>query len=273
MHDYDVISDGEIDLSDIEFVPKGYPISRDFSEKKPSKSPKSPKPPIQLQENQITPDYMNRMVHKEKTKIIKKPKKDKQITIAPKIPGQQSARPGPSVTRQEIVPKKEIPSTLREEIEEDTINKRRLLLLIQFYLLEFPEKLSTFKKIKFENKSVDELEKLKKEMDFTISNSSTVEAGTQMIMGTIQTLEVLSIYCGINCQGLSNRLCNDKQTIDDIKHLCLKHMHLVSAEPEARLLYKILTNMVLLHNINPSSEQIEKVTDEIHTINSKYKDI
>lgn len=158
--------------------------------------------------------------------------------------------------------------------EDEAINKRRIILTIEFYINEFPEKLKGFKKINFEKKTIDELNELKKELDFIISNKSSVKQGTQMIIAGINTLEYISCnFTPINCKGLSN-ICNDEDTINDMKHICLKRMSLINTEPEARLMYKILTHMVLLHNLNSSQAAImEDASVRIRAINNNFVDL
>lgn len=164
------------------------------------------------------------------------------------------------------------PSRTKPEklIDEEIINKRRQILMIQFYVNEFPDKLQQFKKMKLEKKSIDELNDLKKEIDFIISNKSNVRAGVQLITTGIQTLEFFMLnFTPINAKGLSN-ICNDKETMDDIKHLALKHCQLISSEPESRLMYKILTTTLLLHNINTN---IDINNPNIDKINQEFVDI
>lgn len=166
-----------------------------------------------------------------------------------------------------VKPSKSQPEKLSDE---DIINKRRQILMIQFYINEFPDKLQQFKKMKFEKKTIEELNDLKKEIDFIISNKSNVRSGIQIITTGIQTLEfILLNFTPVNAKGLSN-ICNDKETLDDIKHLALKHCHLISSEPESRLMYKIVTTTLLLHNINSN---IDINNPNIDKINIDFDDI
>ncbi len=93
--------------------------------------------------------------------------------------------------------------------EDELIEKRRMILLIQFYFIEFPVKLKTFKKINLKKKSYDELVSLKKELDFVVSNGSNTASGVQMLSCSIQTLEFMMInFTPINATGLSKHLCS-----------------------------------------------------------------
>jgi len=51
---------------------------------------------------------------------------------------------------------------------DETIDRRRLILILQFYVLEFPEKLKPYKGTNFEKFKDDELQNLKNEFDFII---------------------------------------------------------------------------------------------------------
>ncbi len=170
--------------------------------------------------------------------------------------------------------KKEIPQIPSED---EVIAKRRLILLLQFYLLEFPDKLKTFKKINLEKKDLAELKDLQKEMDFCISNQSNVKQGSEMILSGIQGLEYICVnFTPLQCSGLSENIKNDAETIDTIKHLCLKHMgaSMMNTEPEHRLMYKILTTALSLHTINSfSANMVQHNDDIIQKVNDQFTDI
>ncbi len=133
-----------------------------------------------------------------------------------------------------------------------------------------------FKKINLEKKSNDELIDIKKELDFTVGQGSNIASGVQMISASIKTLEYMMVeFSPINATGLS-RICDDPETIDTMKHICLKHSHLISSEPEARLMYKILMTTMMLHNVNGSiatSQEQLKTNESIIIINKEYIDI
>ena len=56
-------------------------------------------------------------------------------------------------------------------------DRKRLLLLIEFHINEFPTKLANYKKVKLEKQSNKELQKLLEEMQFTLDATSNVRAG------------------------------------------------------------------------------------------------
>jgi hypothetical protein len=175
-------------------------------------------------------------------------------------------------------PKKEKKKDTPEKpSEEDIINKRRLILLLNFYLLEFPEKLKTFKKINLEKKTLDELKDLQKEFDFCIGNQSNVKGGTALVLSGIQALEYVSVnYTPIQCNGLAQAISNDPESIDTIKHICLKHLgsSMLNTEPEHRLLYKLMTTALSLHTINSFSTTMATHNDEIiEKVNIEFQDL
>lgn len=161
--------------------------------------------------------------------------------------------------------------------EDDIINKRRLILLLNFYLLEFPEKLKTFKKINLEKKTLDELKDLQKEFDFCIGNQSNVKGGTALVLSGIQALEYVSVnYTPLQCNGLAQAISNDPESIDTIKHICLKHLgsSMLNTEPEHRLVYKLLTTALSLHTINSFSQTMATHNDEIiEKVNIDFQDL
>ena len=130
---------------------------------------------------------------------------------------------------------KEMPS------EEEVINKRKIILLLQFYMIEFPDELKSYKKVNMHKKSYDELTDIKKEMDFTLGNNSGIKSALALFRVGIHTIEVLALnFTPINCKGLSI-ICNDPDVIKDIKLIALKNSKLIQTEPEYRLIYKIVT--------------------------------
>ena len=100
-----------------------------------------------------------------------------------------------------------------------------------------------------------------------------MKTGVQLISTGIETLEFFLVnFSPINCTGLS-RICKDPEVIDDMKHITLKHCQLISTEPEARLLYKILQTSLMLHNINGSIEPTKNNLEVIENINKEYLEI
>ena len=86
----------------------------------------------------------------------------------------------------------------------------------------------------------------------------------------VQAYEFLMCeFVGVNCRGISN-ICNDPDTIEDMKLLTLKHCTLVKTEPEQRLLYKLLTTTMTLHGMNSI---VAEKNDDVIIINSSYQDI
>ena len=172
---------------------------------------------------------------------------------------------------EEEVVEKEVQKVGKEVVskEDEKIQKRRLILLIKIYKNEFGKKLEDYKNVKLEKLNVEELEDLKREMDLSLSSKSVVTGGVQMISTGIYTLEYLLTNFGVNCQGLST-ICNDPETIDDMKHIVLKRCQLVTTEPEARLMYKLLQSILILHNTN---NQQNLNIDNISKINEQFTDI
>lgn len=154
------------------------------------------------------------------------------------------------------------------------INHRRKVLTIQFYLNEFPDKLKQYGKMDLDNLSGDQLDELRKEMDFVISTRSNVNMGVGAFVQGINTLEHICVnHTPLKVKGLS-QICNDKELIDDVKSLILSNMTLSHIEPEYRIGYKIITSMLYLHNINgemekKQAEKLGQIPDEKENISLK----
>ena len=82
-----------------------------------------------------------------------------------------------------------------EDIEEPkneelfTIERRRKILILQFYLNEFVHKLTVYKDMNFEGLSGEELDKIKNEFDFIIGTKNTVNISVKAFQQSIYTLE------------------------------------------------------------------------------------
>ncbi len=215
-----------------------------------------------------------------KSKDIKKPEKteqgipDLELRKIEKIIDKNTKK-----EKKKEIPQKTTASALKDngQRDEDIINKRRLILLLQFYLNEFPDKLKTFKKINLEKKDIEELKDLQKEFDFVIGNQSNIKGGTEMVLSGIQALEYIAVsFTPLQCNGLSENIKNDPESIDTIKHLCLKHMgnSMFNTEPEHRLLYKLMTTALSLHTVNSFSQNMITHNDSIiQKVNLEFIDI
>lgn len=155
--------------------------------------------------------------------------------------------------------------------EEELLNKRRLILMLQFYLIEFPNELKSFKKVNFEKKTFDELQDIQKEMDFVLGNNSGIANVVKMFRIGIQALEVLTVnFTPINCSGISEIICNDPDAMKDLKLIALKNSRLIQTEPEYRLAYRIVSTAMVLHSVNPTIGHSDEV---LNNVNEKYKDL
>ncbi len=160
--------------------------------------------------------------------------------------------------------------------KKDDKEKQRMVLILQFYVLEFPEKLEAFKGIAFHKKPLEELIELRNQMDGIISSKSGLQKTQMMLTSGIRLIEMVATHTTpIRCEGLANWMVKDPEVLDDIKHIALKRMSLVSVDPEMRLLYKIGTNMLLLHNTNTTKPlaQSEQNVEKLNELNSKFNDI
>ena len=173
--------------------------------------------------------------------------------------------------------KKENEKIDEKEKDKEIIDKQRLILILRFYVLEFKDKLAEFKKTKFEKKSLEELVELRKEFDAIISSKTSLKQTQNLIMSSIKMMETIAcMFTPIQCQGLSNLMLNDPDVLDDIKHIALKRMSMINVEPEYRLMYKIFSNVMLLHNANSAGLRNDKASSKnskINELNEKYTDL
>jgi hypothetical protein len=97
------------------------------------------------------------------------------------------------------------------------------------------------------------------------------------VLSGIQALEYVSVnFTPLQCNGLAEAIKNDPESIDTIKHICLKHMasSMFNTEPEHRLLYKVMTTALSLHTVNSFTTQMTNHNDDIiNKVNSEYSDL
>jgi hypothetical protein len=174
------------------------------------------------------------------------------------------------------LPTTKVHKPVNKDKDEDTsIDRRRSIMVLQFYMLEFPDKLDAFKGTKFEKLSDDELKKLKSEFDFIIGAKCNVKSTQYAFIQGIQLLETLCTnFTPMRINGLTNAI-NDDEFQDDCKHLALKYMTLLKTEPEHRIAYKILTTALLLHQVNSSKSNfsIDNKDDILNKINARFDDL
>jgi hypothetical protein len=176
-------------------------------------------------------------------------------------------------------PKKEIKKKEKPQqpTEDEVIQKRRLKEVLQQYLLTFPEKLKTFKKINLEKQDLDQLKDLETEMDFCISNNANIKGCTEVIFSGINAFEYMCVnFTPLQNAGLHEAMKNDPDTVDTIKHLCLKNLGsmMMNTKPEHRLLYKILTTSLSLHAVNSFSQNMYQHNENVlNKINLDYSDL
>ena len=168
-------------------------------------------------------------------------------------------------------PQYEMEMSQAPDIEKFSIERRNLILLLEQYLEHFSHKLKKFTKINFESLNISELEKLKDEMDFTLGCRSSVNTGVQAFATGLQAVEYVACsYTPLKLEGLS-QLLTDPDVIDDVKLIMLQNTTIIKTKPEHRLLYKIISTALLLHNINSYKEELAKETQNLTQNNSGEK--
>ena len=178
-----------------------------------------------------------------------------------------------------------------EDYEDDNedrygYERRKKILILQFYLNEFPIKLKNYLKINLEELSDKELLLLREEMSFVIGAKSNVNMGIGVISQGLTIFETIgSSYGGLKINGLTNTLMNDQSFIDDIKSLCLDNLDIANISPEKRIAFKVLSTGYILHNVNsqlekqkqqeqPPQEQPDyQKLNKLQKINTKYNDL
>ncbi len=160
----------------------------------------------------------------------------------------------------------------QKDSEEQSMDKQRLIAILQIYIIDFKDRLSQFRKTNFQKMSYEELTDLRKQFDGIISSKSSLKQSQAMVLGGIQVLETcVTKFTPIKCNGLFKSIADDEDALDDIKHLSLKRMGLVPIEPEMRLLWTVVQNAMALHTINSVGKPVSN--DKLIEVNAKYNDL
>lgn len=136
--------------------------------------------------------------------------------------------------------------------------RAKKILKLQFYLQEFPDKLSGYTGIPLHELNIAQLDGLQKEFTTVVSCQSNVNFALQTFSQTVVFSEILLCnYTPIKAKGLSNIL-KDKALIDDVKAWTLENIDIVETKPEYRIACKILSSIMVLHQANTQLEEKEK---------------
>jgi hypothetical protein len=163
--------------------------------------------------------------------------------------------PGPDpyeIAAQQEAARREAERAAEEKYGQD---RRRLILLIQIYLNEFPKQLEAFKKHKLEKMKREELIKLREEIEYVMSQKQNVATAVNgMIMG-INVLEQLAVnFTPLKVNGTAAALAADEDAVSDMKCVAIKHLDMAFLEPESRLAMRVLTTAMKVHGMNTAIE-------------------
>jgi len=176
-------------------------------------------------------------------------------------------------TKEETIEKQ--PKEIINE-EDEVIEKRKLIITIQRYILEFEKHLigmDFLHTTDYRNFSKEELERLLKEIKFTIATRNSNRMSERMFQKTLLYLEKsLTTFTPIKCDGLSDILGNDPDVLDTFKEMMLD-TPLIYVSPKYRLAYAIISSIANLHIINSSKKSIDltkKLDSRLENINKKF---
>lgn len=168
-----------------------------------------------------------------------------------------------------------------EEIKPvNSIDKRRTILVIQRYALEFEQYLGSLNKSasELELLNEDQLKSLLEEIKFTVSVRNSGKMSERAILMSISQLEnFCCAYTPLNVKGLSN-ICKDEDFVMTVKEFCLENINLFYVPASYRLCYALLMSATNLHMYNTNLESKQQSTsigdDKIDSIkDDKIKNI
>lgn len=141
---------------------------------------------------------------------------------------------------------------------DDPIAKRKLILKIQQYIVQFSKYLPQELNIKeFKDFTIEQLQSLLDEIKFTIAVRNSGKMNQRMILQGITLLESLLIaFTPLKVKGLS-QICLDKDFQETVLELCLE-MEMMYLDPKYRLCYALVSAATTLHIMNSRAEAIQQ---------------
>jgi hypothetical protein len=164
---------------------------------------------------------------------------------------------------------------------ENTIERRRLILIIQRYILEFEKYLGDLATINYSMMSEEELGELLKEIKFTVSVRNSGKMSEKMVLASIMQLEQFCCtYTPLKVQGLAQMTINDNDFRDTVKEFTLENLDLFYVSPSYRMIYTLLLTGMNLHVYNSQLEKTKlanlktvEMTDKLKELDNEFNNI
>jgi hypothetical protein len=77
-----------------------------------------------------------------------------------------------------------------------------------------------------------------------------------MLLGLNALENIATTFTPAKINGLTQTISADKDAMDDMKAIALKHADMVAVEPEVRLGMRILSSALMLHAVNSQREAV-----------------
>lgn len=163
----------------------------------------------------------------------------------------------------------------------EVIEKRRLILTIQRYILEFEKYLpSDLHSTDYRNFCITELEMLLAEIKFTVACRNCGKMGERAFKQLLYQLENVLVYMTpLKVQGLHN-IANDPDLLDTVKEFQLDNMNLFYVDPKYRIAYSIIMAITNLHMANSAKDTIEltkkmqqNIDIKLSNVNDKFENL
>jgi hypothetical protein len=114
-------------------------------------------------------------------------------------------------------------------------------------------KLATLKKTKLEGKSLEELQKIWAEIEYTMGAKQNLKLAVGGTIMTVKAVEDLVCqFTPLKIQGL-HQVCNDPDVLDDLKFCLIKSTGKMNTTPEQQLGMRFLVSAYALHRMNSSA--------------------
>lgn len=158
---------------------------------------------------------------------------------------------------------------------EDKLTKTTILNKIKRWKYTFPNLLEQYNVNHLEDKTIEELQNLEKEMNYVVTTHNSSNLAIPMANCVASIIENMSVFTPLKLKGYQQNLMNNEEFINVLKELSVQYSDYVYISPTARLGYHMVSTAILTNAINMSKE-IEETKQKIKNkeidknIESKY---
>jgi len=142
-------------------------------------------------------------------------------------------------------------------------------LILGLYKSKFPTELKVLSKDfdSLDLMDLAQLNELRDRCDKILGAGSGLDAKKKLFNAIVFVLEKVGCASGVQCEGLTGNLLNDKDFQRDIMRLCLKYLSADECKPEITVPMKIVTTAMQLHANSEIKANAPLIEEQLSSIN------